>query len=110
MISDKKNPESTEQISLYTKLARGGMTAENINDLFEHEMSKLHNKYDLLDIKIDDTNKFRDTYNFEMPIEYTRINNIKYEPHDVFMVVKLHQDPNGLEIVNLYTDYQPLTE
>ena len=43
-----------------------------------------------------------------MVIELTLIYHVKYELHDVFTVVKPHQDPNYFETVNLYTDFPSL--
>ena len=91
MIAAQKNPSSTENIALYPKLARGGMIADNINYMFDREMSKSQNKYDLLDIKIDGPDKLKATYNLEISIESTQINNVKYDLHNVFMVVKPHK-------------------
>ena len=61
MISTQKKPVSTEQIDIYPKPARNGMTADKLNDIFECAVSKSQNKYDLLDINIDDPNKLKDT-------------------------------------------------
>ena len=49
-----------------------------------------------MDLKIDDPDKLKETYNFEMAIELTRSNRVKYDLHDVFTVVKPHKDPNEL--------------
>ena len=40
-----------------------------------------------------------------MVIKFTCRNNVKYDLHDVLMVVKVHQNPNEFETVNISTDY-----
>ena len=70
------------------------MEEDKINDIFERVVSKSQNKYDLLDIKIEDPDKLKDTYNLEMSIKLTRKNRVKYDLHDVFTVVNPYQDPN----------------
>ena len=70
------------------------MEEDKINDIFERVVSKSQNKYDLLDIKIEDPDKLKDTYNLEMSIKLTRRNRVKYDLRDVFTVVNPYQDPN----------------
>ena len=62
-----------------------------------------------MDLKIDDPDKLKETYNLEMAIELTRSNRVKYDLHDVFTVVEPHKDPNEFETVNLYTYHTYLT-
>ena len=45
------------------------MEAENFNDLFDLAVSKSQNKYDILDLNIDDPDKLKDTYNLELAIK-----------------------------------------
>ena len=66
MITSQKNPVITEQITLYPKLSCGGMSAYKLNNWFEQAVSKSHNKYDILDLKIDNPNKFKNSYNLKM--------------------------------------------
>jgi hypothetical protein len=40
------------------------MATEKLYELFEWVVVKSQNKYDLLDIKIDNSNKLKETYNF----------------------------------------------
>ena len=50
-------------------------------------------KYDFINHKINDQYMLKDTYNLEMAIKTTRINNSRYDMHDVFMIVKPDADP-----------------
>ena len=93
-ITVHNKPVSNYHISLYPKSAHGGMTADKLDDLFDHAVSKLQNNYDLLDLNIDNTNILKDTYNSEITIRLTHNNNENYDQHDLFIFVKLHQDPN----------------
>ena len=72
------------------------MAAYKLNYLFKREVWKLLKKCDLLDLKIDDPDKFKDTYNLKIAIKATCSNHVKYDIHDVFTVFKTHQDPNEL--------------
>ena len=108
-IASKYKPVSTKHINLYPKLSRKGISSDKLNDIFKRAVSKSQNKYDLLDININDPDKLKDTYNSEMGIKSTCSNNIKYDMHDVFTVTKPHQYPNEFETVNLYMDYPPPT-
>ena len=105
----QKKPVITDQITLYLKSVRGGMSDNKINNLFDQDVSKPRNKYELLDLKIDNTNKIKEIENLETTIELTHINHVKYDLHDVFTVVKLHQNPNESKTTTIYTDYPYLT-
>ena len=60
-ITAHNNPVSNHQTSIYPKSFHGVMTKDKIVNLFEHAVSKLQNNYDLLDLKIDNTSKLKDT-------------------------------------------------
>ena len=90
-------------------MAHAGIESDKLNNLFAPEVSKTYNKYDLLDLNIENNNKLKDTYNLEMDIESKCRNHVKYDLHDGFMVVKPHQDPNESKNMNIYTDYPYLT-
>ena len=91
------------------KSARDGMASDNLNEIFERAVSRSHNAYELLDINIIDADKLKDTCNLEITIKSTHSNHVKYDMHNVFTVFNLHQYPNELKTVNLYTDYTSLT-
>ena len=63
MIVSQNKPVSTEQIDIDPKLDSNGIAADKLNDMFERTVSKPQNKYNLLDIRIDNPDKLKDTYN-----------------------------------------------
>ena len=109
IINAQKKPTSTEHITIYPKLSCNGMEANNINDLFEHAVSKSQKKYDLLYLNTYDPDKLKDTYNLEMAMKPAHSNHVKYDLHNMFMVVKPHQYLNESKTVNIYMYYISLT-
>jgi hypothetical protein len=109
-IASTKKQISNDNTALYPKKTRETMSAEKLNDLFERAAGKSQNKYDVMDLKIDDPDKLEDTYDLEMSISRTRAHHIKYDMHDVFTIVKPNADPTKFEQVDLYDNYAMVTE
>ena len=59
-IAAQNKPVNTENIDIDQKSARDGMASDKLNDISECAVSKSHNAYDILDLKIDDADKIKD--------------------------------------------------
>ena len=75
------------------------MSKDNLNDIFDRAVSKSQNKYDLLDININDTNKLKDVYNLETAIKLTFSNHLQYD---------LHIFSRSLSRIKIQMDSKPL--
>lgn len=101
-----------ESQALYPKAERAKLEPAELNKLFEKAWATSQTKYHLLDMKIEDPDKLKETYDLEMAIDKTRNNHAKFDMTDVFTVVVLDKtDPmKVLRTVDLYKDYGNVTE
>ena len=67
MIAAQNKPINTESMYLYPKLSVYSMAEDKLNDLLNCAVSKSQNKYHILDLKINDPDKLRETYNLKIP-------------------------------------------
>jgi hypothetical protein len=77
---------SDETEALYPKAERAKMDRKELNKFFKEACETTQTKYHLLDMKIEDPAKLRETYDLAMMINSTRLHHADFDMTDVFTV------------------------
>ena len=109
-IATTKRVVNETTTAFYKKTDRDNLDTNKLNELFMKAVATQQKKYDFIDLKINDPDMLKDTYNLEMAIETTRINNSRFDMHDVFMIVEPDNDPTKFKVHDLYKNHATLTE
>ena len=109
-IATTKRVVNENTTAFYKKTDRDNLDTNKLNELFMKAVATQQKKYDFIDLKINDPDMLKDTYNLEMAIETTRINNSRFDMHDVFMIVEPDDDPTKFKVHDLYKNHATLTE
>ena len=109
-IAPAKREVNETTTAFYKQIERDNLDTNKLNELFMKAVATQQKKYDFIDLKINDPDMLKDTYNLEMAIETIRINNSRFNMHDVFMIVEPDADPTKFKIHNLYKNHATLTE
>ena len=109
-IASAKRVINETTIAFYKKTERDSLDTNKLKELLMKAVATQQKKYDFIDLKINDSDMLNDTYNLEMAIEPTRVNNSRFDMHDVFMIVEPDADPTKTKIHNLYKHHVTLTE
>ena len=109
-IATTKRVVNDTTTAFYKKTDRDNLDTNKLNELFMKAVATQQKKYDFIDLKINDPDMLKETYNLEMAIETTRINNSRFDMHDVFMIVEPDVDPTKFKVHDLYKNHATLTE
>lgn len=111
-VGETERTVTDETEALYPKAERAKMERKELAKLFKDACEVSQTKYHLLDMKIEDPAKLRETYDLAMMIKDTRSHHATFDMTDVFTVLILDPvDPtNLLRTVDLYKDYGNVTE
>ena len=101
-IATTKRVVNETTTAFYKKTDRDNLDTNKLNELFIKAVATQQKKYDFIDLKINDPDMLKDTYNLEMAIETTRINNSRFDMHDVFMIVEPDNNPTKFKVHDLY--------
>jgi hypothetical protein len=97
---------------LHPKGTRDKLSEDERAKLFEKAGALAHKKYEIMPLSLEDADKLDDTYNLDVLIKYTRRSHIKYDLHDVFLIVypKTGAQANVVDYTkDLYTEYPDIT-
>lgn len=96
-ICDTEQVVTDETEALFPKAERAKMDRNELNKLFKDACAVAQTKYHLLDMKIEDPAKLRETYDLAMMIKDTRSHHATYDMTDVFTVLIMDpKEPNKL--------------
>jgi hypothetical protein len=112
VVGDTERAVSDETEALYPKAERAKMDRKELNKFFKEACEMTQSKYHLLDMKIKDPAKLRETYDLAMMINSTRLHHADFDMTDVFTVVIFDavDSKKLLRTVDLYRDYGNVTE
>jgi hypothetical protein len=112
VVGDWERAVSDETEALYPKAEWAKMDRKELNKFFKEDCETTQSKYHLLDMKIEDPAKLRETYDLAMMINSTRLHHADFDMTDVFTVVIFDavDSKKLLRTVDLYRDFGNITE
>jgi hypothetical protein len=96
----------------FAKASRDGLSEDERAKLFEKAANLAHKKYEIMPLSLEDADKLDDTYNLDVLIKYTMKSHIKFDMHDVFLIVypKTGNQANVVDYTkDLYTEYPDIS-
>ena len=106
-LADSKQAVDDATTAFYSREDRETLDTNKLNDPFVKAVSTSLTKYDFINIKLNDPNVLKDTYNLGMAIAKTRVNHSKFDMHNVFLIVNPWA---GFTTTDLYKKHATLTE